>query len=571
MTEVARERAAGERPQPVRASSIAELLRDAAQHSDGCALVFPGRRLAYPELERRAHAMACSLHGLGIGRGDTVAIFMANAPEYVIALLAAAKLGAVAVPINGRFKARELRHVIGHSDSRVLLTAVHDGPDEEYARVLAEVFPELARSDPGRLSLPGAPRLHAIVNLGGRPVDGMLGAGAFAAAGEDVAPERVDVLQCRVRVRDPALLMYTSGTTALPKGCLITHEAIVRQAMAAADRAFGLGPGESFLDPLPLFHTGGLMPLIASLHMRTAFCHPGHFEPGAALQMIERERCAILYVMFDTLWVPLLDHPRFAQADLSHVGAVYLVGPPDRMRWYQRRTPGIAVVSAFGMTEVCAHLAVAGPRADEETRLTTAGHVQPELEARIVDPHTGAEQPPGVPGELLYRGPFLFEGYHKEPELTAEAIDERGWFHSGDLGELDAQGRFTFRGRLKDMLKVGGENVSPLEIEAHLAAHPAVAIAQVVSAPDARYAEVPAAFVQLRAGATVTERELIDHCRGTIATFKVPRYVRFVRDWPMSGTKIQKFALRERIAAELDAHGITEAPRIRSAAAGPRG
>jgi fatty-acyl-CoA synthase len=564
------ERVPGWRPQPVRAGAIAELLRDAATRCDTDALVFPGSRLTYPELEQQAHAMSRSLHGLGVGRGDAVAIFMANVPGYVVALLAAAKLGAVAVPVNGRFKARELRHVIGHSDSRVLVTSVNDGADEEYARVLAEVFGELGDADPERLSPATAPALRTIVNLGARQVPGMLSAEAFAAAGEAVASGRVETLQCRVQIRDPALLMYTSGTTALPKGCLITHEAIVRQAMAAGARAFDLAPGESFWNPLPLFHTGGLMPLIASLDMRTAFCHPGHFEPGAALEMIEREHCAVLYVMFDTIWVPILDHPRFASTDLSRARAVYLVGPPDRMRWFQRRTPEISVVSAFGMTEVCAHLAVAGPHSDERTRLTTAGHVQPELEARIVDPATGAPQPSGVPGELLYRGPFLFEGYYKQPELTAEAIDEAGWFHSGDLGELDDEGRFTFRGRLKDMLKVGGENVSPLEIEAHLAAHPSVAIAQVVSAPDARYAEVAAAYVQLRAGATVTEDELIDHCRGAIATFKVPRYVRFVQEWPMSGTKIQKFALRERIAAELDAAGITEAPRISSDGAGPR-
>ena len=175
--------------------------------------------------------------------------------------------------------------------------------------------------------------------------------------------------------------------------------------------------------------------------MRTAFCHPGHFEPAAALRMIERERCAVLYVMFDTIWVPLIDHPDLADTDLSAVRAVYLVGPPDRMHAFQQRTPKIQVVSAFGMTEVCAHLAVAGPAADAETRLTTAGHIQPEMETRIIDPETGCDAPAAVAGELLFRGPFMFEGYYKQPEATAAAIDADGWFHSGDLGVIDAEGR----------------------------------------------------------------------------------------------------------------------------------
>jgi fatty-acyl-CoA synthase len=304
------------------------------------------------------------------------------------------------------------------------------------------------------------------------------------------------------------------------------------------------------------------MPLMATTYQRAAFCHPGHFEPGAALDMIEQERCSVLFVMFDTIWMQILNHPRFASADLSNVRTLFMVGPPERMRWFQERTPEATVATSFGMTEICAHLALAAPDEDEETRLTTAGPVQPEFEVRIVDPETHDALGPNETGELLLRGPCMFEGYYKEPELTAEAIDADGWFHTGDLGRLDDRGRFTFRGRLKDMLKVGGENVSPLEVEGFLAQHPAVNVVQVVAAPDARYAEVPAAFVQLRPDAEVTEDELISFCLGKIATFKVPRYVRFVEEWPMSGTKIQKYVLRQQIAQELEDSGITEAPRL---------
>ena len=199
-----------------------------------------------------------------------------------------------------------------------------------------------------------------------------------------------------------------------------------------------------------------------------------------------------------------------------------------------------------------------------EARSTTSGLPLRDIEIRTIDPETGADTGAGVPGELIMRGPTRFHRYHDDPEQTALTIDADGWYHSGDLGRLDEAGRVSFVGRLKDMLKVGGENVAAAEIEAYLVTHPAVEIVQVVGAPDARYLEVAAAFVQLCAGASVTEQELIDYCRGEIATFKVPRYVRFVEEWPMSGTKIQKFRLREQITTELEQAGITEAPRITS-------
>jgi fatty-acyl-CoA synthase len=196
----------------------------------------------------------------------------------------------------------------------------------------------------------------------------------------------------------------------------------------------------------------------------------------------------------------------------------------------------------------------------------TLGHALPGLEIKIVDPETRGERPTGEVGELAFRGYSRFEEYYKEPELTASVTDADGWFYSGDLGRMDDAGRLIYSGRLKDMLKVGGENVAAIEIEDFLSRHPAVDIAQVVGAPDARYVEVPAAYLQLKPGAVVDEQELIDFCIGQIATFKVPRYVRFVTDWPMSGTKIQKFVLRDQITAELEAQGITEAPRINASA-----
>jgi len=259
------------------------------------------------------------------------------------------------------------------------------------------------------------------------------------------------------------------------------------------------------------------------------------------------------------------NHPDFASTDLTAMRLVLNVGTKERLEQMQARMPWATQISSYGCTElggVCAFGHVEDPL---ELRTTTSGRAFPGMEIRIIDPETGATQPPGETGEIICRGHSMFAGYYHEPEHTKQVIDDEGFFHTGDLGALDSEGRVQYRGRLKDMLKVGGENVGAAEIEGHLATHPAVDIVQVVGVRDARYGEVPVAFVQLRGGATAGEQDLIDHCLGHIATFKVPRYVRFVNDWPMSGTKIQKFRLREQITAELDAAGIREAPKLRTA------
>jgi fatty-acyl-CoA synthase len=214
------------------------------------------------------------------------------------------------------------------------------------------------------------------------------------------------------------------------------------------------------------------------------------------------------------------------------------------------------------MTEASSFLSLNHQTDTLEQRVTTGGHPLPGMECRVIDPDTGHEQPRGVEGELLFRGSNCFDGYFRDPELTARVFDDDGWFHTGDVATMDADGRMTFVSRLKDMLKVGGENVSAVEVEGYLLGHPAISTAQVVAAPDARYVEVPAAFVELEPGAFATEEEIIDFCVGSIASYRVPRYVRFVTEWPMSGTKIKKYVLRETITRELRGKGIEQAPKV---------
>ncbi len=533
------------------AITIGDLVDREAERGDRLAVAFPDERLTYAELAHRSTEASRRLIGLGVSAGDHVGILMPNCVDYVVSLVAVAKVGAVAVPINARFKTQELGQIVAHAELSVLLVKPGSTQAADYPALVETMLAEGASGDL---------RLRHVVSLGPTR-GGMISRSAWEAAGEQVTAADVDRAQARVRVRDIALLMYTSGTTSRPKGCLLTHEALVRHGHNVARSRFGLTDADRFWNPLPLFHIGGIVPLLGCLSAGAAYFHAGHFDPDVALNTLERERITVAYPAFETIWLGVVNHPGFADADLSALRLIQNIAVPERLAYLQRTLPTAVQVSSFGSTESSSNLTLTSSDDALHDRIETLGRPLPGIEVRIVDHETGGECVPGEVGELLFRGYSLFEGYFKEPELTAQAL-EGGWFHSGDLACLDDQGRLIYAGRLKDMLKVGGENVSAVEVESYLVTHPAIEIVQVVAAPDDHYAEVPAAFVQLRSGAKLTERELIDFCVGRIATYKIPRYVRFVTEWPMSGTKIQKFALREQIAGELDERGISVAPKI---------
>jgi fatty-acyl-CoA synthase len=511
---------------------------DLRASAPGDALVFPHERASFSEFAAATWDMARRLSAAGVRRGDRVGMLMSASVDAYALLVGAMRLGAVPVPVNARFKALEVSYVVGHSGMSVLVA------DPAYAAVLEEA----RAADTCRIVLGAHDR-------------------AFSSAGEQIAPGDVEREQAAVGGEDDALMLYTSGTTANPKGCVHRHAAIVAEGERFGER-LSLRQDDRMWIPLPFFHVGGIAGLSITLVAGCALLEMGHFEPGQALDQIVSERATVVFPAFETIWLAVLNHPRFPEADLSAIRAVINVGVPASLRAMQERLPHAPQISCFGSTEMCAFSCVGEVEDSLETRVTTSGRPLRGVEVRAVDPETGRGVPAGEVGELLVRGPTRFVRYHDDPEATAAAIDADGWFHSGDLGRIDPHGRVSFVGRLKDMLKVGGENVAAAEVENCLLAHPAVEIAQVVGAPDTRYVEVPAAFVQLRPGAEAGEEELIDFCLSRIATFKVPRYVRVVEDWPMSGTKIQKFKLRERIARELEESGIDAAPKLVSRQAG---
>ena len=548
----------------INVTSLGDLVdRRASEHPDREAVVFPDERYTYGDLAARAQQISKSLLSLGVGRGDRVGYFLHECIDTLAVMLGAAKIGAITAPINARFKPVELRQIVVHSGMKLILTARPAG-GTDFVGLIHETFPEIASGTAGALDLVDAPELDVVVVLDAEGSNGMLDRAAFDAAGDGIGDDAVLLRQQAVRVRDTAVIMYTSGTTATPKGAMLSHEAFMRFGDATCNVRMPITGDDKVWTALPMFHIGGVAFALATLYAGATFVHVGFFNPAVAAAQIRDEPCTVALPGFETIWLPIIGSPDRTEGDFDQIRILLCAGVEERLRQIQEETPAATLVSCFGQTEACAFLSLSELDDSLELRTTTGGMPMPGMECEVHDPDTDELLPPDSIGELWYRGPMAFDGYFRDPETTANAFDERGFFKTGDVAHMDADGRVTFVNRVKDMLKVGGENVAAAEVEGYLLTHPAVQIAQVVSAPDDKYVEVPAAYIELKPGAEATEQELIDFCRGQIATFRVPRYVRFVTEWPMSGTKVKKFVLREEIAKELTDGGITEAPKMTS-------
>lgn len=538
-------------------TTMGDLLLSAAdRHPDTLALVFPDSEHTYADLAARAIVRARSLQAMGVKPRDHVGILMHTCPDFVEIFFAASLCGAVVVPINARYRAAELGYVLENGDITTLVTTDAIAEQVSFVERLQAALPDLAAAaDPRRLRVAKVPKLRNIVLFGRSAPPGFVTQRDFEAAAESVDERSVHVARLGVRVRDVGLMLYTSGTTANPKGCLITHEAQVRNSIALGRHRYRLTHDDRFWSPLPMFHIASVLPMLAIFDVGGTYLTMGYFDPKVALEMLERYAVTATYPCFVTIMQGLIYHPNFPKTDLSRIKLMnsnFAVQPPAVAESIMRAMPNAVQVGSFGMTETAGTVCTGSPDDPESLRITRLGRPLPGLEVRIAPPGAARDAAVGEHGEVLVRGYSLLEGYYKDAEKTAQALDADGWFHTGDIGSLDAHGTIMFHGRYKDMLKVGGENVAAAEIEALLARHDAVKLAQVVGIPDAKYSEVPAAFVELKPGASATAEELCAFCKREVAAFKVPRVVRFVSEWPMSSSKIQKFRLREALLAELN-------------------
>ncbi|QZS54673.1 class I adenylate-forming enzyme family protein [Rhodococcus opacus] len=526
------------------------LVRGAHLCPDRDLIVFPEARFNYAQVLDGAVAVARGLLAMGVGSGDHVALLAPNGIEFVEGLFGSALIGAVVVPLNARHKAKELGYIIENADITALLTV--SGPDDyvDFVQVLHEALPSLAAAGSGDLDLPEAPRLRRAVLLKGTERPGFTSRADLDAAAETVDATLVHRHRRRVRTRDIAAILYTSGTTANPRGCLLTHESMTR---GPVERATGrLSAGERHISWAggPLFHIAALAPLIGAIGAGGTFLTDTFFEPGRAIELIRAERPTCVWPWFPAPMQMMMAHPNFDAAEFDSIRYLFLIGPRVLIEEVQNLFPAAELMAACGMTETTGIYALSEPDESFEDRSGAQGKAVPGIEIRIVDPFSGAEQPAGVPGEILIRGYCVTEGYYKDPAKTAETIDSDGWLRTGDLYSRTESGCLVFHGRLKDMLKVGGENVAAIEVESFLCEHPAVLTAAVIGRPDDRLDEVPVAFVEVREGHQLTEAELIEFCDGKIGRYKVPRAVFFVEpgEWPMSATKINKRGLKAQLA-----------------------
>jgi fatty-acyl-CoA synthase len=552
------------RPEDIDGLTVGGLLDlVAGRRPDDEALVYADRNLRYTYTEFREIVENCarSLMALGIQKGDHVGLWGQNVPEWVTLQFATGKVGAVLVTINPAYKSHELKYVLEQSDAAALFLT-EGVRDVDFLQILQDAIPELAGSDDGELSLEKLPFLKNIVLMGGGSPEGLpvMGFGEFLDRGEKVADEELRERQASLDAEDVINMQYTSGTTGFPKGVQLTHTNIVKNAFYIGE-CMRLGPDDRVCIPVPFFHCFGCV--LGTLNTVT---HEGtmvpveSFDAEKVLQAVDQEQCTALLGV-PTMFIAELEHPDFEQYETSSLRTGIMAGSPCPMEVMKKVVDVMGaseITIAYGQTESSPVITQTRTEDPLELRVSSVGRKLPDVEVRIVSVETGEDCEPEVQGELWTRGYHVMRGYYKMEEKTTEVIDREGWLHTGDLAVMDEDGYVRITGRAKDMIIRGGENVYPREVEEFLYTHPEISDVQVYGVPDEKYGEKVAAAVRLRQGSELTAEDVQNYCRENIAHYKVPEYVDFVEDYPMTASgKIQKYKLRETAVERYGLKGAT--------------
>ena len=514
------------------------------------ALYYEGHRWSFAQLKDDVDRAARGFMGLGVQPGEKVSLWMPNRTEWVHILFAIAKIGAILVPINTRFRTADLDYVVRQSDSATLVTVDRSGP-VGYLDMVRELCPGLDCCAPGNLRSEGFPDLRRVVVLGEDRAGGAYSWEQVLGMGKEVSLEELDQRQAAVDPDGTALIMYTSGTTGFPKG--VMHN-ILRNITDEANR-MGMTPNDVILMFLPLFHAFGLYegPLMSALVGARMILTTG-FDPGETLRLIEQEKATVFHG-FDTHFHDIMSHPTCPATDRSSLRTGILPAGMASTEPVARRAQVelFPTLSGWGMTEAGVGGAISFLDAPLEDRCLGSGYPLPGYEMKVIDPATGLEAPSGAMGELCVRGYQVMQAYYKKPEETAKAVDSQGWLHTGDVATLEEDGHLRFMGRYKELLKVGGENVDPVEVEAFLLGHPALHKVQVVGVPDQRLSEVACACVVPKDGHQVSAQELNGLLPREVGRLQAPPPRLFMQDYPMTSSgKVQKFKLREMAMEALD-------------------
>jgi fatty-acyl-CoA synthase len=541
---------------PLIGETIGEMFdRTAARWPDGEALVVRHQniRWTWAELRDRVDALAAGLIALGLASGERIGIWAPNNAEWVVTQFATAKAGLILVNVNPAYRLGELEYALNKTGCKALITA-NRFKTSDYIAMLRELMPELDGAGPGKLKAARIPDLKLVIALGGEAGPGMLRYEDVAAKGGKAEAARLEELSGLLQFDDAINIQFTSGTTGTPKAATLTHHNIVNNAYFVG-ATMELTEKDRLCIPVPMYHCFGMVigTLTCVAHGATMVFPSEGFEPVEVLKAIVEERCTALHGV-PTMFIAVLEEPDFASFDLSSLRTGVIAGAPCAIELMKRlinemHLPEITI--AYGMTEtgpVSFQTSVHDPL---ERRVTTVGRVLPHTEVKIVDPE-GRIVPVGIPGELLTRGYCVMPGYWNDPEKTAENIDQTRWIRSGDVATLDEEGFCNIVGRIKEMVIRGGEKIFPREIEEFLFTNPKVEDVQVIGVPDPKYGEEVCAWIKLRPGESATEEEMRAFCKGKIAHFKIPHYVKFVEDFPMTVTgKVQKFIMREQMIKEL--------------------
>ena len=555
-------------------SAIGDVLdRQADRYAERDALVNTetGERYTYREFQAAVERLGRGLMAVGIRKGDHVAIWATNYTEWVLTQFATAKIGAVLVNVNPAYRTHELAYLLEQSEANTLIL-IGRFRNSDYVAMVNEQVPELPDCAPGELRSERFPYLRNVIFI--PPHDGSAPATPHGMWRWDDVLTRADAVteqelhhrQSQCDPDDPINIQYTSGTTGNPKGAMLTHDNIVTNALHTGD-AMELTEADRLCIPVPFYHCFGcVLGTLACVTHGSAMIIPSeYFDPLKTLQAVERERCTALHGV-PTMFIAQLGHPEFETFDLSSLRTGIMAGSPcpiEVMRQVIDRMGARSITIAYGLTEASPVITQTLADDDIERRVSTVGKALPGVAVRLIDPEDGREVGSGQPGELQTRSSMVMRGYYNMPEATAEAIAADGWLRTGDLATVDESGYYKITGRLKDMIIRGGENIYPREIEEFLYTHPNVADVQVIGVPDERYGEEVMAWVLPRPDTSIDPEEIREFCRGRIAHYKVPRYVRLTDEFPMTVTgKIQKFRMRELAVAEL---GLQAADRIETA------
>jgi len=519
------------------------------------ALVVPYQslRFTFAEFDRAVEGIARGMIACGLEPGERIGIWAPNCAEWVLTLFAAARAGLTLVNLNPAYRTMEMDFALRLVGCRALVFAPRF-KTSDYAGMLASLIPGLEAAAPGRLVCDAFPELRLLVQLGKVPLAGTLSFEDLAAAGHDLDETVLASIESRVDPDDVFNIQFTSGTTGTPKGAALTHFNIVNNGFFVGE-GMGLTADDRVCIPVPLYHCFGMVlgVLAAMTHGAASILSGDGFDPVAVLTTVANERCTALHGV-PTMFIAQLEHPRFGEFDLSSPRTGIMAGSPCPTAVMRRviaemHMPEVTI--CYGMTETSPVSFQSRPDDTLERRVGTVGRVHPHVQVKIIDAE-GRVTPRGVAGELLTRGYSVMRGYWNDPERTRDVIDAGGWMHTGDLAIIDEHGYCNIVGRVKDIIIRGGENVSPREIEEFLYLHPAVFDVAVVGVPDVKYGEEVCACIQLRAGMTVSEEDIREFCRGRIAHYKVPRYVRFMDSFPLTiSGKVQKYLMREHMRAEL--------------------